>query len=44
MSYLDKYLLGGQLGSIIDIIYRVKDKLLNGGISKVSSAVLRSNI
>ena len=40
MSCLDKGLLGVQLGSILDIIYRVRDKLLNKGISKLSRAIL----
>ena len=44
MSCLDRYPLGGWLGSITDIIYKVRDELLNGGISKVSSAVLKGDI
>ena len=32
--------LGAQSGSIVDRIYRVKDKLLNRGISEPSSAIL----
>ena len=44
MSYLDRRLLGAQLDSIIDIIYRVRDKLLNRGIGELSSAVLGGDI
>ena len=44
MSYSDRRLLGARLGSIIDIIYRVRDKLLNGGISELSSAILGGDI
>ena len=44
MFYLDKYLLGGQLSSITNIIYRVRDELLNEGIGKVSSAILGGDI
>ena len=44
MSYLNKRLLGAQLGSIMDIIYKVKNKLLNGGIGELSSAILRGDI
>ena len=32
--------LGAQSGSIMDEIYRVRDKLLNGGISKLNSTIL----
>ena len=44
MFYLDGRLLGAQLGSIIDAIYRVRDKLLNRGISELSSAILGGDI
>ena len=44
MSYLDRYLLGAQSGSIVDVIYRVRDKLLNRGISELSSAILGGDI
>ena len=44
MSYLDRRLLGEQLGSIIDTIYRVRDKLLNRSIGELSSAILGGNI
>ena len=40
MSCLDIYLLGVQLGSIMDGIYRVGDELSNGGIGEMSSTVL----
>ena len=41
MSCLDIYPSRVQLGSIIDKIYRVRDGLLNRGIGKLSSTVLR---
>ena len=44
MFCLDKRLLRAQLGSIIDIIYKIKDKLLNGGIGELSSAILGGDI
>jgi len=44
VSCLDGRLLGARLGSIIDAIYRVRDKLLNGGIGELSSAVLGGDI
>ena len=44
MFYLNGRLLGVQLGSIIDTIYKVKDKFLNRGISELSSAVLGGDI
>jgi hypothetical protein len=40
VSCSDIRLLGVRLGSIIDGIYKVGDKLLNGGISELSSAIL----
>jgi len=44
VSYLNRYPLRVQLGPIADVIYRVRDKLLNRGISELSSAVLGGNI
>jgi hypothetical protein len=36
--------LGAQLGSIADIVYRVRGKLLNRSIGELSSAVLGGDI
>ena len=36
--------LKAQSGSIVDGIYRVRNKLLNGGIGELSSAVLRVKV
>ena len=44
MSCSDGRLLGARSGSIIDRIYKVRDKLLNRGISELSSAILGGNI
>ena len=44
MSYLNRRLLGARSGFIIDIIYRVRDKLLNRGIGELSSAILGGDI
>ena len=44
MLCLDRRLLGAQLGSIMDVICRVRDKLLNKGISELSSAILGGDI
>jgi len=41
---LDRRPLGARLGSIVDAIYRVRDKLLNRGIGELSSAVLGGDI
>ena len=37
-------ILGAQLGSIADAMYRVGDKLLNGGIGELSSSILGGDI
>jgi len=44
VSCLDGRPLGAWLGSIIDTIYRVRDKLLNRGIGELSSAILGGDI
>jgi hypothetical protein len=44
VSCSDRRPLGEQLGSITDVICRVRDKLLNRGIGELSSAVLGGDI
>jgi hypothetical protein len=44
VSCSDRRPLGARLGSIADIIYRVRDELLNGGIGELSSAILGGDI